>query len=173
MKKLQLPILVIGTIIMIVVMTITGATLKTPTTPKGILDLEFAYNTTKVNTVTNTWLYNGKIDNIKAAKINTYLDFIFLVFYALFLFVACKKIANSYTGSFSKIGLLLAKGALVAGLLDVFENAGMLMSLFGNTTTAIALFTTICSVIKWLLALGAVLYGLVGCIKLLSKNSKK
>jgi hypothetical protein len=170
MKKLQLPILLIGTIIMIVVMTITGATLKTTATPKGILDLEFAYNTDKVNMVTHAWLFNEKVDKTKAAKINTYLDFIFLVFYALFLFVACKKIATNYTGSFSKMGLLLAKGALLAGLLDVFENAGMLMSLFGNTTNAIALFTAICSVIKWLLALGAAIYVVVGCVKLFSKK---
>jgi hypothetical protein len=143
MKKLLIPILFIGSMIMIYVMTVTGATLKTTATPKGILDLEFACNISKATIVTAAWTPNNTVDNIGAAKINTYLDFIFLFFYALFLFFACKKIARLCSGGFSKIGLLIAKGALLAGFLDVLENAGMLITLSGNSTNSIALLTTV------------------------------
>ena len=49
---------------MIVVMAKTGATLKTAATPNGILDLEFAYNSTKTTAVTNAWAANNIVDNI-------------------------------------------------------------------------------------------------------------
>jgi hypothetical protein len=164
MKKLLLPFLFIGTMLMIVVMTKTGAALKTPATPNGILNLEFAYNTTETTVVVNAWEANN---NIAAAKNNTYYDYIFLLFYSLFLFLLCKKIAVIKN---SKTGLLIAKGALMAGVLDIFENAGMLYTLSGNASNSAALLTTIFSVIKWILALTAAVYGVVGLIQLLIKR---
>lgn len=165
MKKYKLLLLLISTAGMIVVMEKTGATLKTPTTPKGILDLEFAYNSTTTTTVLNAWAPNDTIDNISVAKYNTYYDFIFLFFYSQFLFFACKKIA---TITNSKIGLLIAKAALCAGLLDIFENAGMLLTLSNHSSNSIAIFTTTISIIKWVLAIAAVLYVLVGLLQLLA-----
>jgi hypothetical protein len=106
MKKLLLPFLFVGTMCMIFVMGKTGATLKTIETPKGILDLEFAYNKTKVTSIINAWSPNAIVDNINEAKINTYLDFIFLTFYASFLFFGCERIAENNK---SKIGLWIAK----------------------------------------------------------------
>lgn len=166
MKKYKLLLLLTGTAVMIAVMTITGSALKTPATPKGILDLEFAYNKAKTDTVITAWApttaaSSGKIE---AAKLNTKLDFIFLFFYSLFLFYTCKKIAGITN---SKIGSLIAKGALWAGFLDIFENAGMLVTLSRNSSDTIALCTTIISIIKWALAITAVIYLLVGLIQLL------
>jgi len=145
-------------------MTKTGATLKTPATPKGILDLEFAYNTGATTTVLNAWLPNGTIDNTSAAKTNTYLDFIFLFFYALFLFFTCDKIARITK---NKIGALIANGALLAGFLDVIENAGMLITLSGSGSGKVAFITTFCSAIKWALAVIAVVYVLAGIVQLI------
>ena len=167
MKKYPLLFLLIGTAIMIVVMAKNGASLKTPATPKGILDLEFAYNSAKTTVVINAWAPNSSIDNIGAAKNNTYYDFIFLFFYALFLFFTCKKIAHINN---SIIGLLIAKGALAAGVLDVFENAGMLITLSGKSSDNIAMLTTTIAVIKWALAIAAVIYLLAGLIKLIANK---
>jgi len=167
MKKYLLLILLIGTGVMIVVMTKTGATLKTPATPRGILDLEFASNSSKVAIVTTAWAG----DNIGAAKTNTYLDFLFLIFYSLFLFFTCKKIARLSSGWFSNTGLLFAKGALIAGLLDVLENSGMLYNLsFSNGPGIVALLTTTCSLIKWGLALTAAAYCLTGLVYIITQK---
>jgi len=165
MKKYSLLFLLLGTLIMIVVMAKTGATLKTPATPKGILDLEFAYNTEKTTAVITAWQPSNSVsfDNIAAAKLNTMLDFIFLFFYSLFLFFTCDKMARI---SKSKMGILIANGALWAGVLDVLENTGMLFTLSGNGSAMIAFVTTLCSVIKWGLALAAVLYLLGGFVQL-------
>jgi hypothetical protein len=154
---------------MIVVMAKTGVTLKTAATPNGILDLEFANTASKAAIVTRAWT-PGAVDNISAAKTNTYLDFIFLVFYSLFLFFAGKKIARISNSTFGKAGLLIAKGALVAGFLDILENAGMLYTLSGHSSGTIALFTAICAMIKWGLALSAAMYCLAGLIYLLSQQ---
>ena len=170
MKRYALLLLLTGTAIMIVVMTKTGATLKTAATPKGIIDLEFANTVNKAMAITMAWAPGNGVDNISAAKTNTWLDFIFLVFYSLFLFFTCKKIGRISNSSFGKAGMLIAKGALLAGLLDIFENAGMLYTLSGHLSGNITLFTTTCSIIKWGLALLAVMYCLTGLVYLLSQQ---
>ena len=153
-------------------MTKTGAPLKTPATPKGILDLEFAYNKTKAAVVINAWSGTGAADNIHAAKINTWLDFIFLFFYALLLYYSCKEIAASFDGFLFITGRFLAKGALIAGLLDMLENAGMLITLNGTLSDSFTMLTVVFSLIKWVLALAGVVYTVVaGSVLLFRKIS--
>lgn len=168
MKKLLLPFFLIGSIAMMVVMAKTGASLKTTATPLGILDLEFAYTTAKTASVLKAWTP----DNIAPAKVNTYFDFLFLFFYSFFLFFACKKISENYTGPVAKAGNFISKGALLAGFLDVLENAGMLISLNGHDSSSVAFGTTFFSVIKWVLAIIAVLCLLTGLLNLAFRKLK-
>lgn len=156
---------------MLVVMAKTGATLKTTATPNGILDLEFAYDKEKTATVLNAWKGFLPADNILAAKVNTWLDFIFLCFYSLFLNKVCGMIAAKHKGFLFLAGKLLAAGSLTAGLLDVLENIGMLASLNGSVSNTVSLLTCIFAIAKWLLVLSAVLYiSIAGCILLLKKK---
>jgi len=148
----------------------TGAVLKTPEASMGILNLEFAYNTSKITRIFYSWSSINSVDIITAAKNNTYWDFVFLFFYALFLLYSCKKIAKLNE---SKIGFLIAKGALVAGVLDIGENIGMLATLFNQPSNTIAMLTTILATIKWVLVIIAVLYLLWNIISLgLAKKLK-
>ncbi len=163
MKKYTIPFFLLGSLVMIYVMAKTGTPLKTPETPLGILDLEFAYSSAKTNTIIEAWTGS---DNIAVAKLNTWLDFLFLFFYSFFLFFACKKIAGTFHGTVTKAGQLIAKGALVAGFLDILENIGMLIALNGHISGSIAFCTTFVSVIKWALAIMALLYVLTGIITL-------
>ena len=171
MKKLLLPFFFIGSMAMIVVMTKTGAILKTPEAPNGILNLEFAYNTAKTTPIIISWASINHADVIAAAKINTCWDFLFLFFYAGFLFLACKKIAANTRGAFAKAGNIFAKGALLAGVLDIIENTGMLLTLNNQGSSAIAFCTTFFSIIKWALALIALLYVLTGLLALAFRKS--
>ena len=95
-----------------------------------------------------------------------YEDFLFLFFYAGFLFLAGNKIAANTGGGFSHAGKAIARGALWAGFLDILENSGMLLTLSNQGSNTIALCTTIISVIKWALAIMAVLYMLTGLLAL-------
>lgn len=159
MRKILLPVFFVGTIVMMLVMARTGTPLKTPATPLGILDLEFAYNTAKTRAVINAWLPSRNMD---VARSNTYLDFIFLFFYSGFLFLACKRIGQVIKGPVGRVGNMIAIAALVAGLLDVLENGGMLISLGGQVLPVVSFLTSFFSVIKWVLAIFAVLYVLTG-----------
>lgn len=161
MKKFLLPIFLIGTILTQVVVFRTGTTLKTTETPIGVINLEFAYNTIRTDAIMKSWSMANGIDNIKVVKINTYYDFLFLFFYAGFLFLACKKIATLNT---NKTGLWIARGALLAGLFDVFENFGMLYTLSGHNNNLVTLFTAIFASIKFLLVIIAILYLLFGLL---------
>jgi hypothetical protein len=173
MKKILLPFFFIGTLAMIVVMAKTGATLKTPATPMGIIDLEFAYNTTKTAAIIHAWAPTNELNNIIVAIYNTFYDFLFLFFYAGFLFLACKKIAANMEGYAAKAGQLIARCALLSGLLDVFENTGMLITLHGYTSSAVAFLTVFFSIIKWGLVIIAVLYLLTGLLVLAYRRIKK
>ena len=169
MRKYFFSIVAFGSLVMMIVVFKTSATLKTSTTPLGILNLEFAYNTARAGIVLKAWQPHEKIDNIEVAEFNTWLDFIFLFFYSLFLYKACKILSGTCKGVLQKTGLLLANGAILAGLLDVLENAGMLFTLQGNINNFILLLTTFVSIIKWILALAAVAYLLIlGVIYLMS-----
>jgi hypothetical protein len=151
-----------GTFLMIIVMQQTGASLKTKDTPNGILDLEFANSKPKAVAVIDAWGKTEATDNIKAAKLNTELDFIFLLFYSIFLHQACRSIAGLYKGIISNAGLIVATGAIAAGVLDILENIGMLLTLHGYINSTVTLLTFCCSVTKWLLVLSALVYFLVG-----------
>lgn len=151
-------------------MSKTGAPLKTPDTSMGILNLEFANTAEKADAVVHAWSTGIHADNITIAKNNTYWDFLFLFFYSGFLFVACRKIAANISGPVAKAGYLIAAGALLAGFLDILENAGMLLTLSGQGSSVIAFATSTVSIIKWTLALIAVLYVLTGLVVLAFKR---
>jgi hypothetical protein len=88
------------------------------------------------------------------------------------LFFASLQIHKNFEGWFGKIGKRVAAGILFAGLLDILENGGMLLTLNGKGSDLIALFTAIVSAIKWLLAIIAVLYVLAGAVGTLRAKLK-
>ena len=141
----------------------TGAPLKTAATPKGILHLEFAYDKAQVNTIITAWSVDNKL---AAAKTNTYWDFCFLFFYAFFLFFTCVKLSEKFSaaGWKNKAGLFFAKMAILAGMLDIGENIGMLQTLNGNGNTTSWQITTGCAATKWSLVILVILYILFAVI---------
>ena len=157
MKKSLFPLIIIGTVIMIVVMVITEAPLKKPETPAGIINLELAFDTAHSNKTIAAWT---SANVIGAARINTYWDFLFIFFYSLFLFLCSKKLSAKFNpGNWKrKAGLFVSKVILVAALLDATENSGMLLTLNGKGSSAVVLITSICSAAKWTIVLLTILY---------------
>ena len=155
-------ILLAGTAIMLPVMFLSGRPLNTPETPRGILCLEFANSAQKVNNILSSWETRSTTerDIIVAAKVNTCLDFVFLLFYSLFLFTACRQLVAAMPGKkiFSLILHMASVFALIAGLLDIFENIGMLKSLDGHVSDQVAINTVTFATIKWLLVLAVILF---------------
>ena len=172
MLKYFLLMVTIGTLLMVIVMQQTGTSLKTQDTPNGILDLEFASNTTKATAVINAWKKTELTDNIQVAKLNTELDFIFILFYSIFLNLVSKSIAGKYVGAIKNIGLILANGAIAAGVLDIMENIGMLFTLHDYINSTVIMFTFAFSVLKWIIVLSILVYFLAaGSFHLFKKST--
>jgi len=171
-KNTSLLFLFAGTMIMMVVMVKTGAPLKTALTPNGILDLEFAVNASETALVINAWKNTPPGNRLELAKINTWLDFIFIFFYSFFLSQSCRSIAGSANGFLLLTGRFLTAGALAAGLLDIFENTGMLLTLNGHFSDSNSLLTFIFAVSKWGLVLAAIGYILIAGVWLLIQKLK-
>ena len=75
-------------------------------------------------------------------------------------------------GPAAKAGQFIARGALLSGLLDVFENTGMLITLHGHSSATVAFLTVFFSIIKWGLVIIAVLYLLTGLLVLAYRRIK-
>jgi hypothetical protein len=168
MKIILLPVFLIGTIIMMMVMKQTGKPLKTTNTTAGIINLEFASSANKVNAVLDQWKSTllQPENKIATAKINTWWDFLFIFFYSGTLFLLCHKLKAACNGKawFITTGKYIGALALMAGLLDIFENICMFQSLNGNVQEWLAKTTTICAYIKFTFVALAVLYVLVALI---------
>ncbi len=164
-KDVVFRLLLACTAVMMILMFYTGRPLTTPSTPAGILCLEFAKTESVVDDIISSWkkTSSGTSEIVDAAKLNTYLDFIFLFCYSLFLASFCLRLANSLSASkiFAKYFRVLAVLSLMAGLLDVVENTGMLTSLNEAGSNVVAMITAVSATIKWslvifiLLSLGA------------------
>ena len=162
-RRAVLLIATIMTSLMIVVMIITGAPLKTNITPAGILHLEFAYTATQVHTVLNAWTPHQDTSIIKAARLNTWLDFAFIISYSLLFYQLCRWIIKA-SFKLSTAGKWMAKASILAGSLDMLENTGMLVSMSGYITNATALFTVACAGLKWFIVILVVLFIIWGTI---------
>jgi hypothetical protein len=161
-------LLLAGTITMMYVMGKQGAPLSKHATTKhgGIICLELAYNNTKTQAILDDWnvVNTDGVTSVEVARKNTYLDFIFIFFYSLFLFTSSKAVNKKFGGWFGRQGKWISKGALLAGCMDMLENGGMLLSLNGKGSDMISLATAISSSIKWALVIVAVIYVFMGAI---------
>ena len=172
MKKIIIPLFLFGTGFMMYLMSETSALLKTPATKMGIINLELASDTAKTNAIIHAWAATANSDKINVAKINTYLDLLFLFFYAGLLFLLCNVVANNSTGKAATIGHLIANAAIVAGIADVMENTGMLFSLNGLMSSIVSFCTAFFSIIKWSLVIIAILYAIGGLLVLAYRKIK-
>ena len=148
-KKIAFYILLVSTIIMIVLMFLQGRPLKTPSTSLGIINLELAGNSLAVESILDSWveLSTDSTDLIHIAIQNTWLDFLFILSYTSFLITCCLW-AQAKPSLTLK---LLALMAFLAGVLDVFENIGMLRSLHGSITDGNAFGTAVSAYFKWII----------------------
>ncbi len=160
---------------MIFVMAKTGKPLKTPTTAKGIINLELTFGQQNAENVIVAWTKTDtqKLDIIAAAKENTWWDFVFIFFYVSFLFTASLKIAAYYQprSFMQRASLFFAKLILVEAFLDIMENIGMFQMLNGAISDNISYFTSYISAIKWACVVLVILFVVIaGAFTLLTKN---
>ena len=162
MKK-NLSIAAVASLIMIFILRWEGACLKTAISPRGILDLEFADTPARLNELMNIW-------NRNIVRGNIWLDFLFIVSYVMFLSIASELTSAFWSHTIiKKMGLLLAKAAYFARILDIAENLLMLQSIAGNETVNSLQLTAFCAGLKFIIA-GIVLLYLIISLPVIFRN---
>ena len=151
----KLSVAAIASFLMFVALRWQGAGLKTNTSPRGIIDLEFADKPQRLQELLFNW-------DLSVVKINIWLDFLFIVSYVLFLSIASEICAMKWpAGIMRQMGLTLIRVAYAAGILDIAENLFMLQSIDGNFTFTSLQLTYYCAAVKFTLAAIILLYLLV------------
>jgi hypothetical protein len=141
--------LLAGTLLIQLLLRYQGRDLTNATSsPLGIVSLELAPTKEKAMVVLDHWNQN-KLG--MEAKKNIWLDFLFIPFYMLLFYTLCGSISVRLKGFGAKLGVLLAFGALIAGLFDVFENGLMLFSLSGSVTPVTTALTAFFASAKFIL----------------------
>lgn len=162
-----------GTVVMILVMRIHGKPLTdVPSTKAGIVSLEFAKTKQKAHSIVTTWSSISSVDLRKLAVTNTYIDFVFLFFYSLFLYAGCYYFSLSQKGTHAAVLRTVGLLGLTAGLLDAVENYFLLKMLTYQITNEQALLTWWLAAVKFLFAGTAAVFILVHFLRSLFINSK-
>ncbi|MBI2729418.1 MAG: hypothetical protein HYX40_01465 [Sphingobacteriales bacterium] len=159
--KVLLP-LFMGTFGMLVFLQIQGKSLRTSKTPLAIVSLELAKSPEEAREILNVWKPANSINLTAVARKNILLDYIFIFFYSLFLFAACRKIRYHSSKWQKMAGKNFAYMGLAAGGFDIAENIFMLRTLDGNYDAITTLITFVCAATKFILIGFAVLYILLG-----------
>ncbi len=134
-----------------------GAPLITPVSKAGIVSLELAKTTEQSTIIIDQW---KKAQVVEQAISNTYIDFGFILFYALFLYAFCFYISTKQQPWAASISRTLAVAALTAGLCDVIENYFMLQLLEGTITSTYAFLSWLFASIKFVLLMLTILWSL-------------
>jgi len=163
MKK-NLTLAAVASVVIIIILRWQGSSLKTPISPRAIVDLEFAVSPQRLNELLFVW-------NTSVVKVNIWLDFLFIVSYVLFLSIAAAFCALKWpAGIMRQMGLTLARAAYLAGILDIAENLLMLQSIAGYFTITSLQLTYYCAAVKFILAALVLLFLLASLPVAFRKN---
>ena len=152
-------VLFLGTTVLYLLLRWQGRSLEIPEhSPAGIVSLELSATPAVAGQVLNAW--DGP--NIQVARRNVLLEFIFIFFYSWMYYTLCGNFAVRQDQGWSRVGVLLAIGSMLAALFNVFENILLLFTLSGNYTSFSLLATTTLASLKFFLLLLATIYVFIG-----------
>lgn len=152
-------------IVMIMVLRWQGKGLMHPSTPSGILALEFADTPEKLTTVLTAW-------NKEVVRNNILLDFLFIVAYTWFFVLGVAKSTTQWRNQFmQRFGATGIRMAFLAGILDVTENILMLQSINGHYSISSLQLTWYCAAIKFLIVIILLVFMILTTVtRLLKRN---
>lgn len=146
----------------------TNQPLENDAAPLGILSLQFAGGLSSALMILNSW---GETERLYAA-FNLGLDYLFLVFYALFLSLTCSYVARARqpaSKGFSTTGFLLAWAMYAAAALDMVENVALWQLLLGSMNVHWPTLATACATLKFGIILTGVGYIVISLLAMLRR----
>jgi hypothetical protein len=124
--------------------------------PYGILAIEMPWSSERAEEIRVALGEEG----IKAARQQTFADFVFLMLYPLAISLSSALIAASLPDKAGAIGIAITWGVLLAGPLDALENLSILRMLAGDVGPPWPQLSTICAAVKFTLTAGGL--GFIG-----------
>ncbi|HRI20164.1 MAG TPA: hypothetical protein PLA68_04400 [Panacibacter sp.] len=168
---MNIKLLVIATVTlacMLIVLIQGKSLIQQPDVPHGIVSLELAFTVLKTKGIIAAWQQKGLLET--AVK-NVYIDFAFLITYSVFLYLCILTLVRNQSKKISGLGKWIARGALLAGVLDALENISMLQILKEDITPFAAALTGFFASVKFFLAALAIIFIITeSVVKLLTKK---
>jgi hypothetical protein len=133
--------------------------LMTDPAPSGIISLQLAWRPETAASMLASWDGSARL----FAAFGLGFDYLFMPVYALALALGSLLAAGRHPGSFARLGTWAAWCALLAAGFDGLENFGQFMELFHGRVD-LAFLIGIFAMLKFILLLLALVYGLAGWI---------
>lgn len=149
------------TLLVMVGLILLGRPLETDIAPYGIVSFELAGNLSAARDITQSWGETGRV----YAGLNLGLDYLYIVAYSSCIGLGCVLVARAQSQQnkqFANIGVIIAWGQLVAGLIDAMENYALIQILLGAETNILAVGARVCALLKFVIIAIGVAYVLIG-----------
>lgn len=139
------------------------APLRTPSTPRGIVDFEFSWTAARAAQVMDAW---RESDGLDTAKVRLGIDYAFLLAYPFVFFTSILLLLRRPAITrFDRTGAMLRFVVLLCIPLDAAENVLLWRMLDHGATEFGAHAATIFAVIKFLLVATALLWCIAAIIR--------
>lgn len=161
-KKLFLPLLIL-TLLIMGALNFLGTPLTTNEAPLGIISYEFAGSVDQATSVLDSW--SGDAKNVAALSLG--LDFLFIFLYAPTIAMTCVWSGGVFSDRslfFVKLGIPLACGVLLAGLLDMVENISLIILLLDSVKNPWPMIAAWSATLKFLFIALGLIYSTIGAI---------
>ena len=162
-EKYWLFILAVLNVIVIAVMQSFSTDLK----PYTIIGFEFALTPENAQLMVSAWRENGVLNSVYFV---TGFDYLFMVAYSAFLWLACMQVGNGMSQRLMKAFQILAWLQPVAAVLDAVENLSLFQILAGSLKLLWPTLAAACAAPKFAFVVLAIISCVVG---LLYKTFKK
>jgi hypothetical protein len=130
----------------------------------GIIDFELAFTSDRAQEILTAWGDEGR----DAARLQLWLDYLYLVVYGLFLWLAVKAVRDGALKRgwtrYARPGAAIAILPLVAAGADAIEDVFLLLALGGHGGDAAPLLGGVFAVVKFAALTVTLLYLLVGLV---------
>jgi len=159
-RRVFLPALVM-TLLVMVILNWVGRPLTTPAAPNGIISYEFAGSVQRAEEILISWGSDGRIH----AAFSLGLDFLFILVYITSIGLACAWAGEELRRRgwpLQRMGVALAWGVCLAGILDVIENFGLTKMLLETVSSPWPQLSAACAAGKFLLIALALFYASYG-----------
>ncbi|HVF98235.1 MAG TPA: hypothetical protein VND68_00220 [Chloroflexia bacterium] len=158
-------------LVLVFVLVLSSLDLETPNTvaPHGIVSLEVAGTVQRADAIKAVW--TTKFGDLQRAWLSIAIDFGFILVYSMALGLSCILAHEMFQAKrigagvgFPRMGVLLAWGASIAGLLDILENLAMMAMLWSARAEIWPQLSHSFATVKFALVLACLGYSSVGVV---------